>query len=199
MSRLFETMRICDGMIQNADLHSDRLNNSRAILFGCSDFIDLKEVVALPSYLESGVYKCRVIYSRAIESVEFTKYQRRIVRSVRLVEDNEIEYEHKYLERTQINTLVDKSGADDILIVKNGCITDASIANVVFYDGKKWITPNTPLLSGTRRRQLLRDGIILEDEIKPQDLRLFSKAVLINAMVGLDEGPSLSMGNIILI
>ena len=55
---------------------------------------------------------------------------------------------------------------DDILIVKNGLLTDTSIANIALYDGNDWYTPLHPLLKGTKRAELLDKGVLKEKEIK---------------------------------
>jgi 4-amino-4-deoxychorismate lyase len=118
------------------------------------------------------------------------------IRTLELVDGGNIEYEHKYLERTQIDRLKNGSKADDILIVKGGRITDASSANVVFFDGVSWITPDRPLLKGTKRQLLLDTGRISEKELNENDLQYFQKAVLINAMLDFDINNFISIENI---
>ena len=79
-----------------------------------------------------------------------------------------------------------RESCDDILIVKNGYITDTSIANIALYDGNSWITPKVPLLKGTTRQRYLDNAKILESDIKVQDLKKFSKIALLNAMIDFD-------------
>jgi 4-amino-4-deoxychorismate lyase len=78
-------------------------------------------------------------------------------------------------------------------MVKDGFVTDASIANLAFYDGRQWITPDTPLLAGTRRRFLLDSGILHEAPVRPADLRDFHRIRLVNAMIPWEESPELPM------
>jgi len=73
------------------------------------------------------------------------------------------------------------------LIVKNGEVTDASFANIVFYDGKKWVTPKNPLLQGTQRAWLLDSGMITEAIITPGDLPGFIEARIINSMIRFED------------
>jgi 4-amino-4-deoxychorismate lyase len=84
----------------------------------------------------------------------------------------------------------------DVLIVKNGLITDTSFANIAFSDGNKWYTPDTPLLKGTQRAYYLAQGILTERRISPADLRGFTKARLINAMLDLNTGNDITMDNV---
>jgi 4-amino-4-deoxychorismate lyase len=196
MSRLFESIRIVDGSAQHLDYHNARLNCSRRELFGCTDVIELKDIIHIPRDLGRDVHKCRVIYAQGIEQIEFVPYQRRDIKTLTLVECDSIEYAHKFVDRECIESLFKDVRTDDILIVKHSRVTDASFANVIFHDGAKWLTPSTPLLSGTARARLLETGTIIADEIRKTDLRHFKKAALINAMTGLEDAVPLGMDSI---
>ncbi|MDQ1268165.1 MAG: 4-amino-4-deoxychorismate lyase, partial [Campylobacterota bacterium] len=75
---------------------------------------------------------------------------------------------------------------DDVLIVKNSLISDTTIANIAFFDSRRWVTPRAPLLKGTTRERLLRDGKIFEADIAINDLEKFSHVALMNAMIDFD-------------
>lgn len=90
-----------------------------------------------------------------------------------------------------------KQSCDDILIVKNGFVTDSSISNIIFFDGYKWVTPDTPLLKGTMRQFLLEAAEIKEETITVQNLTTFTSFRLINAMLGFD-GPEIDVSKIVL-
>ena len=184
---MFETIRVVNRIPLNLGYHNARLNRSRRALFGSGDTIDLRDVVRIPDNIGSGEIKCRVEYAEAIARVEFVAYRRKAITSLSLVECDAIEYAHKFVDRSCIESLVRSVTTDDILIVKHGRITDASFANVVFYDGTKWITPSTPLLFGTARARLLDDQTLVADEIKKTDLKLFREVALINAMLDLEN------------
>ncbi len=188
MSLLFETIKIDNGKVCNIDYHNERLNRSRRELFGSSNNVNLEDIIVIPEQMQLHVARCKVVYDDEIRKIEFFSYQPREISSLKLVECNDIDYSHKYEDRTKLNELFgQRGGADDILIIKNGFVTDTSTANIVFYDGKRWITPSTPLLPGTQRARLMKEGIIVEKEIKMNDLEQFEKAVLINAMVEFNE------------
>ncbi|HHF3814093.1 TPA: aminotransferase class IV [Haemophilus influenzae] len=92
----------------------------------------------------------------------------------------------KYSDRSLINTLFAQRGAcDEIMIIKNGKVTDCSIGNLIFRQGKKWYTPDTPLLLGTQREKLLQEGKIQERTIFLEDIVNFDEIKIINAMNGL--------------
>lgn len=196
MNRLFETIRICDGTPANLRLHDKRLNFSRHRLYGSTGEISLADHISIPDDCHRGAFRCRVIYEESIISVEFIPYQPAAVRTLKVVHADDIDYSLKYLDRTCLTSLVDLKAADDVLIVKNGCITDTSYSNIVFTDGRKWVTTDTPLLRGTMREKLLREGAIKEERITTDDLERFTHFRLINAMLEFDA-PLLPVKNIV--
>lgn len=172
----------------NIELHNKRLNKARKEFFGCTDLIDLNGVIKIPKEIGNDLFKCRVIFDKEIRKVEFLPYKKPEIKSLKIVECNDIDYKYKYLDRTKIEELVKQKGdCDDVLIVKNGLVTDTSISNICFYDGRKWLTPMSPLLKGTKREKLLKEGEIFKQKITRNDLKNFIKASLINAMLDLSD------------
>ncbi len=197
MSLLFESIRLQDGILRNLEYHNARLNYSRKTLYKSPDSIDLAEVINIPADCRQGVYKCKVIYSREIKNVEFKPYLPRTIKSLRLIEDNTISYKFKYSNRGRLNALLtQRERYDEILIIKNGFITDTSYSNIVFFDGEQWFTPSTPLLKGTMRSFMLENNLIIEKEIKATDIRSFEKARLINAMIPFESGMDIKIAKI---
>lgn len=196
MCRLFETIKIIGGEPQNLSLHDERMNRSRRELFGMNDLLKLSDYVSVPDPDKNGITRCRVIYSGSIHSIEFLPYIPADIKTLKIVDAGLTIYNYKYLDRSQLTALIDKRAADDILIIRNGCLTDVSFANIVFTDGERWVTPDTPLLEGTMREFLLREGVIKMDRITITDLPLFTHFKLINAMLGFDA-PLLPVSNII--
>jgi 4-amino-4-deoxychorismate lyase len=190
MCRLIESIKLQNGQLQNVKWHNKRFNESRKALFGIDDHVDLEQLIIVPHTLDDGIYKCRVLYERQIEVVEFQPYVARCVRSLRLLECNDIDYEYKYENRLAFDKLMAlKGAADDILVAKAGHITDTSYSNIVFSDGEKWVTPDTWLLNGTQRRHLLADGIITEANITTSSLKRYKWAKPINAMLDFEATP----------
>ena len=85
---------------------------------------------------------------------------------------------------------------DDILIAKNGWLTDTLYANICFWDGSKWHTPATYLLKGTKRSELLEEGEIEETPIAIGDLKDFLGFQRINALLDFDPKAFLSIHNL---
>jgi 4-amino-4-deoxychorismate lyase len=197
MSLLFETISIQNGVPENLDWHQKRLNFAMQQLFKGSSFIDLTDFIVVPPEAVAGHFRCRVEYDTEVRSVSFRKYEPKQINSLKLIEDNTIICNHKYADRSQLDQLhAQRVDCDDVLIIKNGLLTDTSYANIIFRNGNRWETPDTPLLKGTCRSRLLAGGFITEARITPADLKKYSEFQLINALRGMDTGGALPVNRI---
>jgi 4-amino-4-deoxychorismate lyase len=178
-----ETIKVLDGKIFHLSYHQRRYE-SVLKSFGFSDFKNLKEYLNPPV---SGLYRCRLTYDEQKINVSYHKYEKRVVKSIRLVYDDEIDYSKKSINRYELDNLYEKrENCDEILIVKNSLVTDTTIANVAFYKNSLWYTPKKPLLEGTTRQRLLEEGKIIEKDIGVENLKDYSKIALMNAMIDFD-------------
>ncbi len=197
MSLLFESIKCNDGKLINLEFHQERFNRSRKIYFECDKMLFLSDIISIPEVCKSGVFRCRVTYSDKIEKIEFLSYQFRKVESLKLVYDETIDYQFKYNDRQYLDQLYKRrENCDDILIVKNNCITDSYTANPIFFDGENWWTPNTVLLPGTQRAKLLQEGKIFTRRITINDISKFSRIGLINAFQSMENMPVIDIKNI---
>jgi 4-amino-4-deoxychorismate lyase len=198
MCQLFESIRISEGKARNLFFHNKRMNEARNHLLGIAAPLDLQEILVIPESLWQGIHKCKVLYLEEIQHIEFTPYQYRKVDSLKLVESDNIDYSFKYLDRSPIESLLKERGScDDILIIKNGLITDTSFANIIFFTGERWVTPSKPLLAGTQRARLLEEGVIVEDEIPASAILTFQKAKIINAFRSMEYPEEIQIRNIL--
>jgi 4-amino-4-deoxychorismate lyase len=199
MCLLVESIKCLDGKLCNLEFHNERMMRSMFELFGMNKPVNIEEIVSVPENATRGVFKCRVEYDTEIRKIEFAAYRPKIITSLKMVEDNTIDYRYKLVNRDCIDRLNDKKGdRDDILIIKNGFLTDTSYANVILKDRSgEWVTPSTFLLPGTRRASLLRQGKIREDQIGYPDLDKYTELKIINAMLGIEETSPIAVGNII--
>jgi 4-amino-4-deoxychorismate lyase len=184
--QFIETMRIAGGAIVNLQGHAERMRATVREVYGHEPELAQLTDLALPA----GAEKCRIVYDEAIRTVEFSGYTPRSISSLRLVEaDAQLDYHLKYLDRTALTQLSAQRGdCDEVLIVKDGFVTDTSFSNVVFTDGKRFVTPDTYLLPGTMRAMLLRSGAIVEAPVRVEDIGSFTHVSLINAMLPMDRG-----------
>ncbi len=192
-----ETIKIKNKQFQNIHFHNERFNRTQQLFLKSNTLIDLSRIIEIPDDLTDEIYKCRVVYSNKIKKVEFQKYVILPIQSLQVVEHNEINYSYKYTNRELLSELFQqRKMSDDILIVKNGLITDSYYCNVAFRQGEKWWTPRSPLLKGTQRAHLIQQNIIEEKEIKLTDLQTFSAVKLFNAMIDWEEAPCIFIQNV---
>jgi 4-amino-4-deoxychorismate lyase len=197
MSQLIESIKLVDGNFCNLFYHEQRMIRSLKELFGVDDEIHLEKFLTTLEAPKKGLYKCRVVYDDATRDVEFIPYQPKTIRTLKVVHHNRISYEFKFANRKTIDKLFEKRAeCDDILIVKNGKVTDSSFSNIVFKTGKDWITPWHPLLQGTMRSKLIENNQITPEKIMEEDIRSFESFKLINAMMEFD-GPEIEVSNIL--
>lgn len=185
MPLCLETLPIRNAQLPDLRDHQARMDATRQALLNTSEILSLKNSIQLPDWLDPTLtYKCRVTYGGQIEKIEFEPYQPRSVRSLKLALADDIDYAHKYADRSALNALFAQRGScDDVLLLRNGFITDTSYANVALYDGNRWYTPAHPLLPGTQRARLLREGMLHTANMRPNDLTDFRAISLVNAML----------------
>lgn len=196
---LIETIRVTDGEFNLLPLHLRRMEGACRELFGKSAPELRSSELTVPDEFSKGTVKCRVTYDTAIRSVEFERYTPRQVRSMRLVEDDTIDYHLKYADRSRLNAIRERRGeADEVLIVRDGLVTDTSYSNVVFCAGDRLLTPSRPLLNGVMRQHLLASGMVKEAGIAPYMLLPgnasgITGVILINAMLPLGTVPPIPL------
>lgn len=178
-----ETIRIEDGSPQYLGYHQRRLEQTiRAHFPEVERMPHLYEY--LPSELPSGRVKWRVVYSHEIDEVSAQPYETRPIESIKLINADAIEYPYKSLDRSAIDELYQKKeSCSDVLIVRQGLLTDTSIANIALGDGHTWLTPQSPLLGGTTRARLLDEAHLKVAELTPNDLELYPFIAIFNALI----------------
>lgn len=207
MCRFIESIKVENCSFKNIEWHNKRLNDTRKAFYGEVSHIDISELISIPDFVDNGIFKCRIVYGKSIESVTFEKYKPKKVETLRLVDFSIAEtfledirnsknvrslvfdnYRHKYQNRDLLNYLLNaRDGADDIIIVKDGYLTDTSFSNIVLLKDGIWYTPDTYLLNGTCRQRLLHEGIINEKSISIENLDEYTEIRLINAMIDIDQ------------
>jgi len=180
-SLLLETIKIEEGEIANLPYHQDRCDQSRQTLFQSSNRLLLSSIIQPP---QIGLYRCRILYAEELHSVKYIPYVPKEINSLKIV-TSQIDYPLKYANRYALNALLEANkDVDEVIIEKEGYLTDITIANIAFYDGKQWFTPENPLLKGTMRAKLIDEGFLQKREIRKEDLDNYTQVALINAMIG---------------
>jgi 4-amino-4-deoxychorismate lyase len=197
MSLLIESIKLLDGKFYNLAYHERRMIRSLRSLFGGNEPMALEKFVKDSGFPQKGLYKCRVVYDTSSMEKTFTPYVPKPVRRLRVVTDNFVSYPFKFADREALNLLSGKRGdCDDVLIIKNGKVTDCSYSNIVFCKGAHWFTSDSPLLEGTMRQNLIDKNKIRVTEILQKDIRSFDTFKIINAMLEF-ESPEIEVSEIV--
>ncbi|MPN06604.1 hypothetical protein SDC9_153860 [bioreactor metagenome] len=151
-------------------------------------FENIFEGIGLP---ESGLFRLNIWYNRTGTEIKISPYVPAEIKKVAVVTcDPDFDYSRKYSDRTALNELLTSaSGADEIIIIKNGFVTDTSKANIVFEKDGVLYTPDTFLLNGTMRQYLHKTGKIIEKTIRAEDIPGYEKMYFINALNPLETAP----------
>lgn len=191
-----ETLKVADGKFTNAPAHLKRLNETMQEVYGIHTAFRLTDDL-IPADKKQGVVKCRIEYGKCIHRIEFEMYQPRPVHSLKIVDGKEVDYHLKYADRSPLTRLLDlKEEYDDILITRNGKITDTSYSNVVLSNGSDYVTPSSFLLNGTKRRLLVEQEKIKVTDVDINDLPRFTRLHFINSMLDIEDNIFVETKNI---
>ena len=183
-----ETLRIQDGQPRHLDYHAERMR-STAQHFGFTAPTLPHDIEArLPDDLHSGTVRCRVLYDHTLREITFTPYRKRRIERLIAVDAGAMDYAFKYADRSPLaRPQIPLAETDELLFIRDGCVTDTSYTNLILRRGDELVTPDTFLLDGTCRRRLLRTGRVRTARVRLSDLPAYDELLLVNAMMPLDE------------
>jgi 4-amino-4-deoxychorismate lyase len=197
MYPLFESACIENSQIKNEQYHESRFRKSYMQQYKTHPSYSLFDGIHLTNLDNTLKYKVRIGYKQNGTRYSISEYENSIPTTLKLVNDETISYAIKRNNRKKLNLLFKQKGDfEDVLIVKNGLITDASYSNILLNDGKQIVTPSTPLLEGTCRARLLDENKITEKRISEADLQNFESFQLVNALNDFDETRWIPISNI---
>jgi 4-amino-4-deoxychorismate lyase len=196
MYPLVESIKAENGQFFLLDYHQDRLVRTFHAVYKSPCPWQLAAI--LPQAPSHGLFKVRFLYNTTDFSIEVQPYVPKIIKTLKLIEIGDYTYPHKWTNRSAINAAFAQRGnCDDVLMTKNGLLTDASYANIVLFDGSKWVTPEKPLFEGVQRSYLLYHKKIQKVNIRPAELSNYQIFQLINAMNPFAENRLLTVGGIV--
>ena len=195
MYPLVESIKAENGKFFLLDYHQDRLERTFHAVYKSSCPWQL--VTILPQAPSQGLFKVRFLYNATDFSIEVQPYVPKIIKTLKLIEIGYYTYPHKWTDRSTINAAFAQRGnCDDVLMTKNGFLTDASYSNIVLFDGTNWVTPEKPLFEGVQRSYLLDHKKIKTANIARTALSNYQGFQMINAMNPFVENRFVSVGTI---
>lgn len=181
---IIETI-LFDKELKNFKYHLNRVKNTCEYFKWKFDkeWLKLEEKIAF----KQKPLRVRITYNQfGIKEIELFDIKKREFKSFRAIEIN-FNYFLKKKNRKHFKKLHNTYPEDEFILIKNNLITDTTISNLAFFDGKDWLTPKYPLLKGTKREELLQKKLLKETNIHKSDLKYFKKIAMINAILGFKE------------
>lgn len=186
MSQFIESISIeKDGSIPLLSYHQERVNRT----LGIDHVINLSEIVTSIDLNHDTPHqynqlKLRILYnSDGVQHVQVSPYRVRIIQTIQII-DIQFDYAQKSNNRDGINhAFALRGNCDDVLMIRDGLLTDTSYANVALYDGGQWYTPEVPLLTGCQRQSLLDQNQIIPKKIRIEALDSYPYLMLFNALI----------------
>ena len=196
MFQFIESIRVNNRQPENLHFHQLRMNRT-LMHYGKEPYINLHDIFDSKCFDSNTVVKWRIVYNlEQIIDISYTDYSIKTIDSLMLVNLDGRQYDFKFENRDWITSLLNTAGTDEIIMCADGVVKDASYANIVFFDGANWYTPEDPLLEGTRRAQLLIEGKIQLMDIRLSDLKKFEQVKFINALMSWEESPTFQVERI---
>ena len=185
MYPLLETIRFEGGVFHNLEAHQERVDRAFEEFWPDKHPLQLEESLYIIGEVNIKYrYKYRIIYDTQVKEITIAPYYMRPIHSLQLIEAPAIQYHHKKENRKALEILFSqRDDCDDILITQNGYLTDTYYCNLACWNGTQWLTPAKPLLPGTQRAKLIKEGFIVPSQIHQNDLIKFEKVMLFNAMI----------------
>ena len=186
--RFLETIFCRDAQAYHLHYHQKRVNRV-AKAFNFAKELDLSALISPPQ--SSEILRCRVLYDAKSADVSYHAYTPKEIQKFKVITlTDDFDYTFKYADRTYFNTLHQNYPEyDEFIFVKNGYITDCSIANLALYSDslQKYISAKKPLLEGTTAQRLYDEGKLLFKDLTLKDLQKAKSLYLLNAMLGIYE------------
>lgn len=194
MKNYLETISIVNKKPLNLGYHQERIQEVFDEKFPQKKAWEIAELI--PDILEEKWIKLRFIYNDISFKIELSPYHKKTIQKLIFVDIEQYEYSYKYEDRRFLYELLKLHPEyDEVIMVKNGLVTDATIGNIALEKNGKWYTPQYPLLNGTKRRKLLKEKILIPKNIKKEEIQEYDKIAIINAFLDLEESNILSVSN----
>ncbi|MEM1214417.1 MAG: aminotransferase class IV [Bacteroidota bacterium] len=197
--QFIESIALDNGQMQLLSFHQKRVNRARRQLLGIKQQLNLRTYLDQQVLPATGYHKVRIVYGKDVTHFSCQPYTQKVRKSLRIVPVDAFDYRHKYLDRKALDTAFTyRDGCDGILMSRQSFLMDTYYGNIALYDGRKWWTPAHPLLKGVRRAALIQAKQLHPTVLRVPDLQHFRELRIINALIPLEESPSIPVERIYL-
>ena len=183
-----ESIGVYEGQAPLLPYHQARVDRTFAAFYPGQNSLDLLDLWQKASFPSEKV-KWRIQYNALEQKAEICAFPERKIEYLQVVKDDTIEYAYKFTERDRLDVLYREKAepADEILIVRNGLLTDAYYYNVVVKTESGLLTPRMPLLAGVMRAYCLKKEQVQLADIRMNELKNSEGVYLINALHPLER------------
>jgi 4-amino-4-deoxychorismate lyase len=196
MPVFIEHIKALDGAYLNLEGHAIRMDRTMRRFFR-KGFVHPTLPRLLPPPPPQGLARLTLTYADSVLSTEFTSFEKPSISSLALVDAGPVDYFYKSQNRKRLARILEFSGADEAIVIRNGFVTNATTANLIFRDSSGGLfTPRHYIHSGTKRELYLRNKAIITLPIKPENLRSYETVYLVNAMLDIEDDVSLPCSEI---
>lgn len=198
MSRFLETIRICDGQPLHLDWHQGRVSDTFSKFYPGAAPFRLESLFRTSTPPAGSDLRWRIRYDHISCETEFSSFQVKPLQSLQLIRlPPEYSYWYKFADRRILELASSRRGvADDVLLIRDGWITDTTVANVAFLKNNRWYTPAIPLLAGTTWKRLVTHGTLTPRPIHVHDLDRYEACAVFNALRDWDPALAIPVGAI---
>jgi 4-amino-4-deoxychorismate lyase len=182
-----EEIKCLHGEYLNLEWHAIRIDRTLRHFFG-KPFVHSSLKDFLPFASRERLQKCTLIYSDSLLTAKLSSYMLPAIKSMGIVSVNKLDFSYKMEDRSELIKIREFAGTDEVIIVKNDFVTNASTANLVFKDQEgAFFTPLHYIHSGTKRQFYLKEKIMTTYPIKAADIQNYQTVYIINAMIDLED------------
>jgi 4-amino-4-deoxychorismate lyase len=194
---VMEIIKAENGEYLNLEGHAVRMDRTMRRHFR-QPFVQPTLPRLLPAPPPGGrIARLTVLYSETVLSAELSPFAAPEIGSLALVDAGPLDYSFKSVNRERLRRILEFSEADEAIIVKDGFVTNATTANLVFRDrAGALFTPLHYVHSGTKRESLIRVKAVTATPIKADALGSYETVYLVNAMLDIKDDVSLPCSEI---
>lgn len=192
---LFETIAILDGKPQNLAYHQARFEQAMRDYFQVEPLWQLADLITVPKEYQQGLVRCRLDYNACDYRVQFFVYTPRKFSRLQCVYTENLDYRFKYADRKRLDSLKTLQ-SDEVIIINNGCVSDCTIGNLLFFKAGKWYSSCDYLLKGTQLSYLVDQGVVELVKIPVETISTYEKVMIVNALNSFKNGQIITISNI---
>jgi 4-amino-4-deoxychorismate lyase len=187
-----EEIKCSGGEYHNLECHAIRMDRTLRHFFG-KRFVHEHLREFLPEPPDRSTLKCTLIYSDAVLSAELAPWAPPAVKTMGVVAVEGLDFIYKLEDRSELAKIREFAGADEVVIIRNGFVTNCSTGNLVFRDREGVLhTPLHYIHAGTKRALLVKSKKVTTHPIKASSIHSYDRVMIINAMTDVEDDVGVS-------